>query len=83
MNSQIQVRECNVTIKHILREGNSSTNFLAKRGVWCASSFVFLEDPPSELETLLAADAPGCVYVCLIFWLPRGSSFGVRDLVSS
>lgn len=47
------------SLQHILREGNSCADFLAKKGPSSQERLVILEDPLSGMQQLLLADALG------------------------
>ncbi|KAJ1418222.1 Ribonuclease H domain [Sesbania bispinosa] len=47
----------NVTITHILREGNSVADYLAKKGAQCACNLKILDSPLPEIKHLLLGDA--------------------------
>ncbi|PNY07147.1 hypothetical protein L195_g003633 [Trifolium pratense] len=46
-----------MSIDHTLREGNACADFLAKLRASSKSSLVILKAPPSDMSTLLLADA--------------------------
>lgn len=47
------------SLQHILREGISCADFLAKKGPSSQERLVILEEPPSGMQQLLLADALG------------------------
>ncbi|KAJ1436761.1 Ribonuclease H domain [Sesbania bispinosa] len=55
----------NVTFKHILREGNSCADWLAKLGVQNGSTFVMVQEPAQDLSLLLDTDDRGVSFVRL------------------
>lgn len=52
---------CSVT--HILREENSSADFLAKKGATSQDQLVISTEPPSGMQQLLIEDAMGVKFV--------------------
>lgn len=52
-----------VTLIHTWREGNAAADFLAKLGAQGDSSWSIFEAPVSGLESTLASDASGTVYL--------------------
>lgn len=56
-------RSWKVRIEHILCEGNSSADFLAKVDVRQELDFLLVQDPPPGIEGLLLADSKGSVVV--------------------
>ncbi|XLT60596.1 hypothetical protein S245_053503 [Arachis hypogaea] len=54
--------EWDVIVYHIMREGNSCADFLAKMGSSSNSTFSLMMNPPPELTALLLADSKGVLY---------------------
>ncbi|CAL5416037.1 unnamed protein product [Camellia sinensis] len=63
-DTKFLMKRCNCNVAHILREGSKSADGLANMGVNHQDSFVFLNDPPSEIANLLVADIFGSSSVC-------------------
>jgi len=52
-----------VSLRHTLREGNTATDFLAKKGALNDSSLVILNETPPNMTSVLLADAMGVEFV--------------------
>ena len=52
-----------VSLRHTLREGNATTDFLAKKGALSDSSLVILNEAPPDMAYVLLADAMGVEFV--------------------
>ena len=52
-----------VSIRHTLREGNATTDLLAKTGALSDSSFVILNEVPPDMTFVLLIDAMGVEFV--------------------
>lgn len=50
---------CNISLQHVLREGNHCADFLAKLGSSSRLGVTFWHAPPSELKSVLRLVAPG------------------------
>ncbi|XP_057429441.1 uncharacterized protein LOC130722649 [Lotus japonicus] len=56
-------RDWEVRVEHILREGNSCADFLAKAGAMQDQSFYMVHHPLPGMESLLLADSMGTVVI--------------------
>ncbi|KAL7173644.1 hypothetical protein ACSBR2_032993 [Camellia fascicularis] len=63
-DTKFLMKRCNCIIAHILREGNKSIDGVANIDVNHQDSFVFFNDPSSEIVNLLVADIIGLSFVC-------------------
>jgi len=55
----------NVVVCHILREGNQSTDFMAKLGASSDIDLCYHASPPEGLLSLLRIDAIGTIFLRL------------------
>ncbi|CAL5383535.1 unnamed protein product [Camellia sinensis] len=58
-DAKFLMRRCKCITQHIPRKRNKAADGLANLGVHHQESFVFLNDPPTEVSSLLVADILG------------------------
>ncbi|KAF1863218.1 hypothetical protein Lal_00014677, partial [Lupinus albus] len=58
-----------ISINHILREGNSCADFLAKKGATSTYTFTILEYVPSKLKHMLFSNAIGTRFASFMLTL--------------
>ncbi|KAL7260608.1 hypothetical protein ACSBR1_006300 [Camellia fascicularis] len=58
-DARIILRGCEYTIQHVLREGNSRADVMAKLGAEQPVELLVVNDPPAEVRNLLVVDMLG------------------------
>ncbi|CAL5362043.1 unnamed protein product [Camellia sinensis] len=58
-DARIILRGCECTIQHVLSEGNSFADAMAKLGAEQPVELLVVNDPPAEVRSLLVADMLG------------------------
>jgi len=56
-------RDCVISLRHTFCEGNTTTDFLAKKNALSDSSLVILNESPSYMASVLLADVTSVEFV--------------------